>query len=134
MLSNFKIQFPELTDVDFGKEMPLEEGDKQLIELYNQGYSKLTDEERLLAFRNVIRNHGNCGFANSGYRNYLINTDPHSRYRVTIRTYWRSGINQGQYDRVYIMNAGSRKYLGCTNSGNIPVAYYRRLVVGEERI
>lgn len=90
----------------------------------------LPEEARALAFRNVIRNEGRCGFASGGSYHYLINTDGGNRYRVTVRTHWRQGIDSGQYDRTYVSEAGGRQNLGCSDSGSIPVAYYSRQVVG----
>lgn len=124
-------QTTEVKDPDIGKNFPLEEDDKQFIKAYNEGYQKLEGEDRLRAFRNVIRNSGKCGFANSGAKQYLVNTDPGKSYRVTVRTFWRKGIHHGQYDNAYNVEAGGRTYLGCTDSGHIPVKYYRRQVVGE---
>ena len=131
---SFNNELSGLTDPEIGKDFPLEDDDKQFVSAYNEGYEKLSEEDRLLAFRNVIRNSGRCGFANGGSKQYLVNTDSRNRYRVTVRTYWRSGINNGQSDRTHIMEAGGRKYLGCTDSGYIPVTYYRRQVVGEVKI
>lgn len=130
----FKNQFSGLMDPEIDKEFPLEEEDKKFIIAYNEGYEKLSEENRLFTFRNVIRNSGRCGFASGGSKQYLVNTDSRNRYRVTVRTYWRSGINNGQSDRSHTMEAGGRKYLGCTDSGRIPVTYYRRQVVGEVKI
>jgi hypothetical protein len=80
---------------------------------------------------NVIIKEGRCGFAGGGSNDYLLNTDTGRRYRVTVRTYWKQGINQGEFDDTHYSGAGGKKPLGCTDSGSIPVAYYTRLVVGE---
>lgn len=130
----FKNQLSGLIDPQIGETSPLEKDDQQLISAYNEGYNKLSDEEKLLAFKNIIRNSGRCGFASGGSIQYLINTDSKNRYRVTIRTYWRSGIHSGQSDRPFIIEAGSRIFLGCTDSGYIPITYYRREVVGEVKL
>jgi len=111
--------------------VPLEENDKEFAKLYREEYSKLSEEDKLKAFRSIIRRQGNCGFANSGHIEYLLNTDNSNRYRVTIRTYWTQGIDNGQFDQTIIVEAGERKLIGCTDSGQIPVAHYNRQVVGE---
>ena len=121
----------EIISPDAGKQMELSEDDKNLIDAFNSGFDKLDDDATILTFRNVISNSGRCGFASSGTIQYIVNTDRNNRYRVTVRTYWRQGINNGQYDRVYVTQAGSRTQLGCTVSGSIPVGYYSRQVVGE---
>lgn len=98
---------------------------------YQDGLKSVGSEDLELVFRCAIVNDGQCGFANGGSNQYLVNTDQGRDYRVTVRTYWRQGIDQGQYDNTYTINAGARLFLGCTDSGNIPVAYYNRQVVGE---
>ena len=123
----------EILNPDFGKQEALTEDDKAFIDEYNTATENLDEELGLLAFKNVIRQSGRCGFAQGGTVDYLINTDTNNRYRVTIRTYWRSGINSGQSDRVVITQAGGRLTLGCTDSGYIPVTYYSRQVVGESK-
>lgn len=127
-------QFVELTDPEVGNDVSLDEDDEQLIDAYNKGYDKLSEDTRLFAFRNVIRSLGRCGFAGGGGKQYLLNSDRNGRYRVTVRTRWRYGIEHGTYDRIHIMEAGGKKYLGCTDSGRIPVTYYTRQVVGEVRL
>jgi hypothetical protein len=124
----------KLLDPDHGKEEPLTEDDKKLIKEYEEGTKALPAEDAHLRFSNVIRGEGSCGFAASGRKDYLLNTNTGQRYRVTVRTYWSQGIESGQYDRVHISEAGGKKHLGCTKSGSIPVASYRRVVVGESPI
>lgn len=77
---------------------------------------------------------GHCGFTKANSFFYLVNTDSTASLRVTVRTTWRSGIQSGQTDRVYILPAGGQQTLGCGDSGVIPVTYYQFQVVGEERI
>ena len=124
----------DLINPDFGKKQDLTPDDNKFIKEYQDGIGKLSEEERPFYFVNVIRSEGRCGFASGGTYNYLVNTDTRNRYRVTIRTFWQSGINSGQSDRVEIIEAGGRIGLGCTDSGYIPVTYYTRQVVGESRI
>lgn len=124
----------DLINPDFGKKQDLTPEDNKFIKDYQDGIGKLSEEERAFYFVNVIRSEGSCGFASGGTYNYLVNTDTRNRYRVTIRTFWQSGINSGQSDRVEIIEAGGRIGLGCTDSGYIPVTYYNRQVVGESRI
>jgi hypothetical protein len=119
---------------DAGQAAAITEEDKRLIAEYQKEISSLPPEAMLLAFKNVISKQGSCGFASGGTKDYLVNTDTGNRYRVTVRTYWTQGINSGQYDNVYISEAGGKQLLGCTDSGAIPVAYYNRQVVGEVRI
>ena len=123
-----------LLNPDLGKKSDLTLEDHSFIKEYQEGVSKLNEEEKLLTFANVIRSEGRCGFASGGSYSYLINTDTRNRYRVTVRTFWRSGINSGQSDQVVINEAGGRMSLGCSDSGYIPVTYYTRQVVGESRI
>lgn len=106
----------------------------RFIAEHEEAYTHLDEARSFLRFSNVIRHQGRCGFANGGSIQDLVNTDRHNRYRVTVRTYWRQGIESGQYDRIYISEAGGSQRLGCTSSGSIPVAYYTRQVVGETRI
>lgn len=112
----------------------LTDDDKSFIEEFNSQIADLPIEEKELLTRNVIRKSGRCGFTNSGTYDYLVNTDRNYRYRVTVETRWRSGGDSGRSERVYIMVAGSRKNLGCTDSGYIPVTFYTRTVVGEEKL
>lgn|GEM_PF-3754856 len=70
--------------------------------MYREEYSKLSEEDKLKAFRSIIRRQGNCEFANNG-----------------------------QFDQTIIVEARERKLIACTDSGQIPVAHYNRQVVGE---
>lgn len=79
-----------------------------------------------------IRYGSSCGFAKSGRIAYVVNARNDRRVRATVRVRWRQGINNGQYDRVHVIPAGSEKQLGCTRSGSIPVADYSFSVVGCE--
>ncbi|CAL2056214.1 hypothetical protein [Tenacibaculum sp. 190524A05c] len=130
---NLSMLIDGLISPDAGKQLEPTEEDKKIINEFQKEFEKLSDEEKLLTFKNLIRNTGRCGFASSGTIQYLVNTDRNNRYRVTVRTYWRQGINSGKYDRVYITQAGGRTQLGCTQSGMIPVASYSRQVVGEQK-
>jgi len=113
-----------------------EKFDKDTAEFVEQLHEALSGLENVddFRFKNVIRSGETCGFARSGRIQYLVNTDRKASYKVTVRTYWRSGINSGQYDRVHKVSAGSRKNLGCTVSGSIPTTSSSRSVVGEERV
>ena len=123
--------FMEGVDLDA---IELTQEEVRLGEDYFNAISKLNEEESLLAFKTVIRSKGRCGFANGGTVQRLHNTDPGARYRVTVRTFWRSGIENGQSDRTHIVEAGGIKVLGCSRTSHIPVTYYSRQVVGEVRI
>lgn len=127
-------QISKLISPDAGNPQPLTDDDKKFAAEYSKAVAGLSPEAQALAFKNVIRNGGRCGFASGGSYHYLINTDSGNRYRVTVRTFWRQGIDSGQYDRTYVSEAGGRQNLGCSDSGSIPVAYYSRQVVGEVRI
>jgi len=109
----------------------LEENDKEFAKLYREEYSKRSEEDKLKAFRSIIRRQGNCGFTNSGHIEYLLNTDNGNRYRVTLRTHWTQGVDNGQFDQTIIIKAGERKLIACTDSGQISVTHYNRQVVGE---
>ncbi|WP_406662960.1 hypothetical protein [Gallaecimonas sp. GXIMD1310] len=111
---------------------PLNAEEQAFAAEFNNADSRSGELDKL-RFKCVIRKSGRCGFASGGSIDYVVNTDPGASYTVTVRTHWRQGINSGQYDRVYNLPAGYRKQLGCTDSGAIPVAYYNRSVVGEER-
>lgn len=121
----------KLISPDDGKIETLSSEDDQYISEYSDELKNLPDDISSLAFKNVIRKEGRCGFANGGTIDYLLNTDRRARYRVTVRTHWSQGIDNGSFDRVYINEAGGKIQLGCTDSGSIPVATYRRSVVGE---
>jgi len=127
-------QISKLISPDAGSPQPLTDDDKKFAAEYSKSVAGLSPDAQALAFKNVIRIEGRCGFANGGWYHYLINTDGGNRYRVTVRTYWRQGIDSGQYDLTYVSEAGGRQDLGCSESGSIPVAYYTRQVVGEVRI
>ncbi|SEC93469.1 hypothetical protein SAMN04489761_4012 [Tenacibaculum sp. MAR_2009_124] len=127
-------QFSELLNSEIGNTLDLENEDENIIHVYSDQYKKLSEEEKLLGFHNIITNSGRCGFANGGMNQYLLNTDSTNRYRVTIKTNWRSGIQSGSHYRTHIIEAGSKLFLGCTDSGYIPVSYYNRFVVGEVKI
>ncbi len=125
-------QFDELNNPQIGKSFSLNDDDEQFISNYTDAYDKLTNEEKLFVFRNVLRSSSErCGFASSGANQYLINTDTGNRYRVTVRTYWRKGMESHQTDNIYIMEAGGRKYMGCAMSGYETITYE---IVGEVQI
>lgn len=73
-----------------------------------------------------------CGFANSGSLVYVVNRRSDRAVRATVRVFWRQGINSGSYENVKDIPAGGRVLLGCTRSGNIPVAEYTYSVVGAQ--
>ncbi|EHW0695536.1 hypothetical protein K1B30_003875 [Vibrio parahaemolyticus] len=79
-----------------------------------------------------VRYGSSCGFANSGQSVYVVNARNDKRIQATIRVSWSNGIDNGQYDRVHVIPAGSEKRLGCTRSSHIPVTDYRYSVVGCE--
>ncbi len=133
-MKSFEEKIDELISPDSGKREKVTDEDQAFIKEYQDGISNLSKEEKLLAFSNVIRKSGHCGFGQFGTIDYLINTDTRNRYRVTIRTFWRTGINSGQFDKFEISEAGGRMSLGCTYSGHIPVTDYTRQVVGETKI
>jgi hypothetical protein len=122
----------KMINPDSGSTHPLTENNKHFVAKYQEGLSNLTAEEQPL--RNVISKEGQCGFVNNGSIDYLLNTDSGNRYRVTVRTYWQGFWDSGQYDQIYINEAGGKLKLGCTQSDDIPITYYNRQVVGEVRI
>lgn len=129
--SNFN---PEKADVENpmqGKNFPLDMEDEKLIQNYTNALKDLDSEKERVAFKNIITSKDRCGFASSGTLNYLLNTDPYRRFTVTVRTYWTRGIDRGEFDKLYPINAGQKILLGCTESSVIPVTSYRRVVVGE---
>ncbi len=119
---------------EIGKEVMLKGEDHHLIEKYNDNYKKLSDEDKRSSFRNVITYSGSCGFASGGSNQYLVNTDQYNRYRVTVRIRWTRGIDSGEQDRIFNINAGGKTYLGCTDAGDNPITRYDRRVVGEQII
>ncbi|CAM1373617.1 hypothetical protein [Tenacibaculum xiamenense] len=127
-------QFSELLNSNIGNNLPLENEDQSIINAYKTEFKTLSEEEKLLGFNNIITSSRRCGFANGGTNQYLLNTDSKNRYRVTIKTNWRSGIQSGSHYRTHIIEAGSKLFLGCTDSGYIPITYYSRFVVGEVKI
>jgi hypothetical protein len=127
-------QISKLISPHGGQCEPLTDDDKKFAAEYAKAINGLSADAQVLAFRNVIRNQGQCGFASGGSYYYFINTDSGNRYRVTVRTYWRQGIDSGQYDETYVSEAGGRQNLGCSRSESIPVAYYNREIVGEVHI
>src|SRR5690348_10160556 len=78
-----------------GARSPMDERDNQFVKNYRVALERLSAEETHLFFRNVILSGGSCGFANGGRLEFLVNTDPYHRYRVTVRISWRQGINEG---------------------------------------
>ena len=92
-------QIAGLVNPDTGKGQSPSDEDKRFIAEYSKGLACLSIEEQNLAFKNVIRNEfSSCGFAGGGAYQYLVNTDTQNRYQVTVRTYWRQGINAGSSD------------------------------------
>ena len=89
------------------------------------------NSKKVADFQNYIRNFGNCGFANTGLKQYLKNKNPNKGYKVTVKTKWTRGVEKGEYENVYTINAGSEKFLGCTYSSNNPVTISKRYVIGE---
>lgn len=130
--NNLAEKISRLISPEFGTKDELNEDDKSLIDALRGVASQIeSSDESIRNFKNVIRKEDRCGFASGGSIDKLLNTDTGRRYRVTVRTYWRQGINEGQYDNTFLNEAGGKLVLGCTDSGNIPVAYYNRQVVGE---
>ena len=85
-----------------------------------------------IRFKNVIVYEGRCGSMSGGSYAYVQNRDRHNRYRVTVR---RSTRHQTEtYDRVYTIEAGQKKRLGCTEIGSFPVSRDSYQVVGESRL
>ena len=94
---------------------------------------KTTDEKQ--KFTNVIIKEGRCGF--HGVYDFLVNTDKHSSYKVTVRTVVKTPTSTvtEEFDKVIISNAGGKLNLGCTKGGSIPAsAEYSRRVVGEVKL
>jgi hypothetical protein len=129
---SFASMINKLIATDAGKQSRATKTQEKFAKAYFQGIEKLDDDQKILAFKNVITWDGTCGFANGGTIQYLLNTDTGRGYRVTVRTFWSQGVNSGQYDNVYMTTPGGRTLLGCTDSGYIPVTSYIRQVVGEE--
>lgn len=73
-----------------------------------------------------------CGFANFGKEAYVVNARNDRQVRATVRVKWKEGINQGEFDRVFIIPSGSRRFVGCTRSSNVPVRESDYTVVGCE--
>ncbi len=68
-------------------------------------------------FQNTIRSLGSCGprCDRSGFKQYLINKDDQSRYRVTVVSTWinnQTGALES-YTKIYTSEAGGEIYLGC---------------------
>ncbi len=117
---------------EIGKDISLKEEDRQLIERYNENYKNLSDEDKRQSFRNVITYSGSCGAL--GSNQYLVNTDRHNRYRVTVRIRWTRGIDSGEQDNIFNTNAGGKTFMGCSDAGDNPLTKYYPRVVGEEII
>ena len=79
-----------------------------------------------------IAHNGNCGFASSGSKAYVVNRCRDRAVHATVRVRWSQGINSGSYQRIKTIPAGGRVYLGCTRSGSIPVTDYNYSVVGAQ--
>ena len=83
-------------------------------------------------FKNAIIQTDYCN--GSGRKDYLVNTDKHNRYNVTVRISVTQSGRTRTRNKVFRMNASSKKFLGCTTSGSIPTADYSRAVIGEEEL
>jgi hypothetical protein len=80
------------------------------------------------AFKTYIeKSPARCGeYPNQGNAIYLRNGDPSHRYRSTVRFTPAPGSQYPSADRVYTVNAGEKKSIGC--DGGI----WSHEVVGEE--
>lgn len=117
--------------MDNDEKLDLEEIEK-FIKVFNEDYNQLPENEKRQVFRNRISNSGSCGFAGAGRKQYLINTDTTSRYRVTIHVVMRINYQiVEERDEVIINEAGGQQYIGCTDGGLITGPDYERSVVGE---
>ena len=115
-----------------GVPQPLTEANKELIAEYRRRRVEFEAEGYGLVFNNVIIKEGQCGVVNGGSVDYLLNTDPSKRYRVTVRTHWdQTAVGSGNYDQIHIIEAGGKQSLGCSQSDDIPIITYIRQVVGE---
>ena len=95
---NLAQEISRIINPDGSEPVSLTAENQAFIRDYQPGLAALSEEEAsTLAFMNVIIKEGRCGFASGGSYDYLLNTDTTRRYRVTVRTYWRQGINQGEY-------------------------------------
>ncbi len=68
-------------------------------------------------FQNTIRSHGSCGPGcdRSGFKQYLINKDGQSRYRVTVVSTWINSLtgHLESYTKIFTLEASGEVYLGC---------------------
>jgi hypothetical protein len=114
---------------------PLSEQDQELIAEYRRALASCGSAAGEKAFATVIvSSNERCGFGSFGRYYYLLNTDSGHRYRVTVREFWLQTNNSGQNDRTFICEPGSRVYLGCNYSGEIPTMTTSWQIVGEQRI
>lgn len=100
-----------------------------------------TAQEPKANFKNTIHQERSCGFAESGSYDILQNSDTGATYRVTVRTVVSRDpiVATTEEEKNFVddrieMGPGERKLLGCTNSGPVPVTFFRRSVVGEQRL
>jgi hypothetical protein len=93
----------------------------------------INPDQALQASLNATIRYGkSCGFASSGREAFVTNKLKNRSVRVTVRTHWRAGIDDGHRDKVHVLPAGGEECLGCTVSGGIPSTSYSFEVVGCE--
>ena len=118
-----------------GKEVSIEGEIEKIINEYNnrlKDSSKTLKEEKenllLPPFKNIITGRGENCAGGLGIITYLVNTDRHNRYSVTVRKYVSNPRGYSDRNITYIMEAGSARRLGCAMSGYEIISY---TVVGE---
>ena len=102
--------------------------DREVSEAEFQAFSEQPNYSLRLAAN--IAYGESCGFAKSGREAYVVNKLNNAAVRATVRVNWNAGINNGQYDTVKVIPAGSRVYLGCTRGEGTGGGNYSYSVVG----
>jgi len=113
-------------DPQFGKEFPLNLQDKWLIRR-RKLYPFLFPGK----FKNIITVSPYCDNPFGMREFYLMNTDPHHDYRVTLKMSWQQGLDEGEIFVTLVSKAGTKTGLGCESSATFPSLHRVWEVVAE---
>ncbi len=92
------------------------------------------DGEKAAEWMCAIQATGNCGHANSGvYQNLVNNTGNVVNVTVKVTNFDAFGTAQGSYTTTHTVQPGGREPLGCTHHGDTSGRFVQRAIVAESR-
>ena len=80
---------------------------------------------------NSVIEKGRCGHEGIGKIQYLQNSDQSNSYEVTVKTIEERRGEKMESTKTHGIEAGGKKYLGCTFSEVMPLISFERTIVSE---